>query len=123
LEIAKQLVERMPVEPAAWQAQAVAAAMAGRSAEAEAAFQQWLRLAPHDPLAYANWGHFLTTSGKAQKAAEVLAVAANRFPGEGLIWLNLSDAQTALGEQEAASAARARAERLVPPEQQRSLVR
>ena len=122
-ELAKQLVERLPGEPAAWQAQAVAAAMAGRTVEAEAAFQQWLRLAPEDPLAYANWGHFLSTIGKAEKAAEVLAIAANRFPGEGLIWLNLSDAQTALGDHEAASAARARAERLIPPEQRQSLVR
>ena len=100
---------------------ALVASAAGDAPRAEAAFRDWVRLAPREPQAHAAYGRFLFELGRKPEAREVLARAATEFPGAGIVWFHFQAVLEALGETTAAAEAKQRAEALLAPMQRRSL--
>jgi len=123
LELAERYARDFPQSTGSWHALAVVKSTAGDRAGAEQAFQELLRIAPHDPLTHSNWGFFLHQSGRTAEAKIVLAAAAAQFPGEAMVWVNYSEVLEALGESEAAAAAKLQADRLLTPAQRQSMIR
>jgi predicted Zn-dependent protease len=121
--LASPLAKEFPTDVRAWQVLAVAKSILGEQVEAEAAYQEWMKLAPQDPNAAANFGFFLHKAGRSVEARDLLAKCTTQFPGQGMIWLNYSAVLTALGETEAAEAAKQRATELLTNEEKQLLVR
>lgn len=122
-ELATKLTRDYPLDVRGWQVLAVAKSILGDQAGAEAAYQEWLRLAPNDPDGPANFGFFLHQAGRNAEARDFLAKCTTQFPKQGVIWLNYSVALEALGEKEPAAAAMQKANELLTPEEKQLLVR
>jgi len=69
-------------------------------------YDEALRLAPNDPLAWGGRGGALLAGGRADEAAESLERAVALSPRYAVAWLNLAEALEATGD--AAGAQRAR---------------
>jgi predicted Zn-dependent protease len=123
LDLAAGLTEAYPADVRAWQIVAVARSILNDEAGAEAAFREWLRLAPQDPQGAANFGYFLHRIGRNEEARELLAASANQFPHEGVVWLNYAVVLDALGDRAAAAAAKEKADGLLTAEERQLLVR
>lgn len=122
-ELAGRLTREFPSDVRPWQVLAVAKSILGDQPGAEAAYREWLRLAPQDPNGPANFGFFLHQTGRNQEARELFAKCTDQFPNEGVIWLNYSAVLEALGEAEPAAAAKRRATELLTAGQKQLLIR
>lgn len=122
-ELATELTREFPTDVRPWQVLAVAKSILGDQAGAEAAYHEWLRLAPHDPNGPANFGFFLHQTGRNLEARELLAKCTAQFPNEGMIWLNYSAVLDALGEAEPAAAAKVKASELLTRGEKQLLIR
>jgi len=122
-ELATRLTRDFPTDVRGWQVLAVAKSILGDPAGAETAYREWLRLAPQDPNGPANFGFFLHQTGRTQEARDLLAKSTFQFPDGGMIWLNYAAVLDALGEQEAAAAAKAKASGLLSEEEKQLMVR
>lgn len=123
VELATKLTQEFPTDVRGWQALAVAKSILGDQPGADAAYQEWLRLAPHDPDGPANFGSFLHQTGRNEQARDLLAKCTAQFPKQGVIWLNYSVVLEALGEKEPAAAARLKANELLTDEEKQLLIR
>jgi len=123
LALATVLSRDFPKEGRSWHVLAVAKATTGDRAGAESAFQEWLRIAPQDAIAAANYGFFLHQCGRSVEARNLLAQAAIRFPGEGMVWLNYAVVLESLGEGKSAAVARENAERFLSQGQKQTMIR
>jgi len=122
-DLATKLTADYPTDVRAWQVMAVAKSILGDQPGAEAAYREWMRLAPQDPKGPANFGYFLQQTGRQQEAKAFLAESSVKFPKEGMIWLNYAAVLDALGETQAAVEARQRASELLTSEEKQLLIR
>jgi Flp pilus assembly protein TadD len=122
VELARALTTEFPMDVRSWNALAIASATAGDEATAESAFREWLRIAPQDPIAAANFGFFLHQIGRSIEARDLLSDSTAKFPGEGMVWLNYAVVLEALGDKAAANAAKQKADGLLTHEQKESMI-
>lgn len=122
-ELAAKLTREFPTDVRPWQVLAVAKSILNDQPAAEAAYREWMRLAPQDPNGPANFGFFLHQSGRNEEAKAFLAESSVKFPNEGVIWLNYSAVLEALGETEAAAAAKRKAADLLSDQEKQLLIR
>jgi Flp pilus assembly protein TadD len=122
VELARSLAHEFPMDVRSWNALAIADASNGDQEGAEAAFREWLRIAPQDPIAAANFGFFLHQCGRSIEARDLLAESTVKFPGEGMVWLNYAVVLEALGDKESANAAKLKADGLLTHEQKESMI-
>jgi Flp pilus assembly protein TadD len=122
-DLASQLTRDFPTDVRAWQVLAVAKSILGDGPSAEAAYREWMRLAPQDPKGPANFGYFLHQSGRNEEARDLLAQASTKFPREGMIWLNYASVLEALGDAPGGKNAREQASNLLTAEEKQLLIR